>query len=127
MKLEAVRNTNKYGDSLWRLLEDYRVKIAPRMYVQVPAGYVSNLGTIPRLARWWVSPSEGGFADLFIIHDWLCNEDQEDDGIEINSGVSRWLADAILYDLMVKRNLPAQKRYTIWLAVRLAARWKGLK
>lgn len=126
MKLESIGRSERTGDQLWRVLETVRVKIAPRMYVQVPAGYVSNLGTIPRPARWFVSPSEGGFADLFLLHDWLCNEDHQDDGTELDSGVSRFLADAILYDLMVKRNLPVYKRYVIWIACRLYARSRGL-
>lgn len=126
MKLECLGRSEKTGDTLWRVIEDVRVRIAPRMYVQVPADYISNLGTIPRWARWFVSPSEGGFAELFLLHDWLCGEDHEDDGVEIESGVSRWLADAILYDLMVKKQLPPHKRYLVWLAVRISARMKGL-
>lgn len=128
MKLEAVQNTNKHGDSLWRVIDDVRVKIAPRMYVQVPAGYVSNLGTVPRWARWYVSPSEGGFVRCFVVHDYMCDEDADpSDGQHEKSGYSRWIADSVLYELMVRAELPWHKRYIVWLAVRLAARWKGLR
>lgn len=127
MKLENIGQHAVTGDTLWSLLEDVRVKVAPRMYVQVPAGYVSNLGTIPRWARWFVSPSEGGFADLFLLHDWMCSEDQEDDGVEVASGYSRWMADCVLYELMVRRDLPAHKRYIVWLALRIYARSRGLR
>ena len=125
-KLEALPDRGKHGETLWRVLEDVRVKVAPRMYVEVPAGYVSNLGTIPRYLRWFVAPSD--FPGPFVLHDYMVNEDHIDDGEHPSSGYSRWISDAVLYEMLVrhKPNISAYRRYLIWVAVRLSARSQGL-
>ena len=126
-KLEALPFPGTHGETLWRVTEPIRFKIAPRWYIEVPEGYVSNLGTIPRWARFFVSPSD--FPGPFVLHDYMCSEDHVDDGQEVNSGYSRWLADAALYEMLCRYQpaVPFHKRWTVWFAIRAYARWKGLK
>lgn len=115
------------GRTLWRLNEKVRVQLAPRWYVEVPEGFVSNLGTIPWYARVLVSPDD--FPGPFVLHDWMCNEDLIDDGLDIDSGYTRWQADSTLYHTLSTHepSVPAWKCWIIWFAVRLNARWQGLK
>lgn len=120
--LQPLDFRDKAGRTLWRLMESLEVEIAPNCYVKVPKMFVSNLGTIPRWCRAFVAINE--FPLEFLIHDWLCNESQIEKTQD--SGFSRWLADAILYDRLTKKKVAFLKRWLIWIAVRSAARYKGL-
>ena len=111
---------------LFRLDEPFSVHLGPNCSITVPAGYVTNFGTIPRWAAWFVSPAQ--LRDAAIVHDWMCGEDfGESDAVAIQSGYSRWLADATLYELMLQLSFPWYKRFVVWTAVRLAAWWHGLE
>ena len=127
--LEALPFAGSRGETLWKVRKEIRVKLAPRWYVQVPEGYVSNLGTIPRipLVRWIVSPSD--FPGPFVIHDFMCSEDHIDDGVDLDSGYTRWQADSTLYQLLIdyEPKIAWWKSWIIWFALRSYARLKGLK
>jgi len=125
--LRPLPYADKNGNTLWEVIEPVRVKLAPRWYVEVPKGYVSNLGTIPRWCRFIVSSDD--FPGPFVLHDWMCNEDLTDDGEEVDSGYTRWQADSTLYHTLSTHQpkVAAWKCWIVWAAVRLHARYKGLK
>lgn len=126
MKLEHIKG-KKGQRGTWKTLEEHRFNIGPWCNPRVPAGFESNLGTIPRGFYWLVAPDD--YPQPFIEHDWLCNEDADptDDEGPHNSGFSRWIADAILYERLKKYGVPAWKCWIVWIAVRSFARTKGLK
>ena len=121
-KLQPTRKRDANGRTLWFVLEKYRVRVGPTFRVTVPEGYVTNLGSIPRWGKFVVDVDEA--ASAFVAHDWMCNESH--DGEVLKSGWSRWMADATLYELLVKYPLPAWKCWVIWAACRSYARIKGL-
>ena len=124
--LKPLPAKDSEGRTLWEVVDDVFVHLAPNCYLKVPAGFVSNLGTIPR----WAYPiiNLDYFAGPFVVHDYLCNEDVYE-SIDTNSGYSRWLADAILYETMVNSEpkAPFWKCWIVWAAVRFYARVKGLR
>lgn len=120
--------TDGRGRPLWRLDEDYTEVYGPGLEVTVPAGFVTNFGTIPRWAYWLVAPSELGIPSL--VHDYMCNEtfiEITEEGITKGLGYSRWLADAILYESLKKRGLGTMRSLAVFFAVRFYAVWKGIK
>ena len=119
--LESLGRTDKRGRPLYRLVEPYSYQIGPGCKVTVPAGYITNFGTIPRLMWWWISPGQLGRAA--IVHDYLCNEEfgSVEDPIELYSGFSRWMADAVLYEMMAAIGFGWCKRFGVWAAVRCYA------
>ena len=38
--------------------------------IRIEDGFVCDLGSIPGLARWWLSPDDP-WAQAFVLHDWL--------------------------------------------------------
>ncbi len=123
--LKLTDENDSAGRPIFELVHPYPYFLGPGCSVVVPAGYRTNFGTIPRWLAWWVSPVQ--LRQAAIVHDYMCNEDFTDDDEEIQSGYSRWLADAVLYEAMAKLGFSWVKRITVWLAVRGSAWAQGLK
>lgn len=118
-KLKLLNRTDPEGRPLFQLLRRYRYRLGPGTVVEVPAGYVTNFGTIPRFLWWWISPGE--LREGAIVHDYMCNEAFNDDDGPIYSGYSRWMADAVLYEAMARLGFGWFKRATVFAAVRVHA------
>ena len=123
VSLELLDQKDSQGRNLWRLLGDYRAEVGPGCTIVVPKGYVTNFGTVPRSFYRLVTPAE--LREASIVHDWLCNE--HFDGNLSDSGYSRWMADAVLYESMKAVGVGGIRRVLVWLAVRGWAWWKGIK
>jgi len=125
-KLQTLPYRGPDGDTLWKVLEPVVVNLAPGWVVVVPEGFVSNLGSIPRYAKWLVSSDD--FPGPFVLHDYLCNEENYVAG-PASSGYNRWQADSVLYYTLTVLDppAPAWKCWIVWFAVRAYARLKGIK
>lgn len=121
-KLRLLDKVDQRGRPLFELVSDYQYRLGPGSVVTVPQGYVTNFGTIPKLLSWVVSPIE--LREAAIVHDWLCNE-SFDDAEKLDSGYSRWLADAVLYEGMARLGFRWPKRFSVWAAVRIYAILSG--
>jgi hypothetical protein len=110
---------------LWRVEKEFTVEYGPGLRVTVPKGYVTNFGTIPRWAYWWISPTELGVPA--VVHDYMCGEVFDKNQMKWSKQYSRWLADAMLYESMRSLNIGTARRVSVFLAVRAYALWKGLK
>lgn len=119
VSLTLLNCTDTKGRALFRLNKNFSYQLGPGAKVVVPKGYVTNFGTIPRCAVWFVSPAQ--LREAAIVHDYLCNEDFEDDDKEVYSGYSRWLADAVLYEAMARLGFSWFKRTIVYKAVRIAS------
>ncbi len=117
--LKLLPQNDSKGRPLWRLLEEYRYELGPGSVVTVPAGYVTNLGSIPRFYSWIISPGE--MREASIVHDYMCNEKFTDGPGEHYSGYSRWLADAVLYEALQRQGFRWPTRFSIFSAVRIWA------
>lgn len=74
----------------------------------VPAGYVSDGGSIPRLLWSWCSPLDGRYIKIFCLHDWMYVE-----------GIDRALADRVMRDLLILAGMRKTQAYSIYYAVRV--------
>jgi hypothetical protein len=76
--------------------------------VSVPAGFVSDLATIPSYF-WWALPPTGRYGHAAILHDWLYWE----------QNYPRAVADRVFEVAMAELNIDATLRKTMWAAVRV--------
>lgn len=113
-----VRN-DEDNRSLFELVEPFSIEIGPGCKIIVPAGYITNFGTVPRWCAWFVSPAQ--LKEASIVHDFMCNEHFGHPSQKKISGYSRWLADAVFYEMMVQMRFPWYKRTAVFYAVRLWA------
>ena len=121
--LRLLPTTDRRGRALFRLIDPYDYRLGPGLTIHIPAGYVTNFGTIPRWLSWFVSPVQ--LREAAIVHDWMCSEVSWPEGKEFFSGYSRWIADAVLYDGMARLGFGWFRRSLVFAAVRSWAIWSG--
>lgn len=100
-------------DYRWRLVEPFEFWLTdtPDDVIRVPAGYVTDLASVPRIL-WSVFPPHGRYAKAAIIHDWLYD----------NALRTKREADRIFLDAMTVLNVPVWRRRVMYTAVRLFGR-----
>lgn len=76
--------------------------------VEVPYGHLTDFASVPRFF-WRIFPPFGVYSRAAVIHDYLYD----------TKPTSRWMADAIFYEVMRELRVPRWKRCLMWLAVRL--------
>lgn len=102
---------------------EYRVGHADSpVVIVVPAGYVTDFASIPRLAWTLIGPPLGRHARAAIVHDWLYDTNGD------WGRFSREQSDEIFLEAMEVLNVPALKRSIMFRAVRLggASGWLGV-
>ncbi len=100
-------------DYRWRLVEPFEFWLTdnPVDVIAVPAGYVTDLASVPRIL-WSVFPPHGRYAKAAIIHDWLYD----------NALRTKHEADKIFLDAMCVLGVPRWRRMLMYCAVRLFGR-----
>ncbi|EHI3752477.1 DUF1353 domain-containing protein [Salmonella enterica] len=98
---------------LWRVHEPFEFYLSEDNsdVISVPAGFVTDLATIPRIF-WSVMPPDGKYAKAAIIHDYLYD----------NALRTKKEADLIFLDGMAVLGVPKWKRIVMYLAVRIFGR-----
>lgn len=76
--------------------------------VTVPAGFATNLASVPRLLR-WLFPPDGPWLAAAVLHDFLY-------GLK---GCTRFLADALFREAMAGLKVTWKQRVIMYYAVRL--------
>lgn len=113
------------GRSLWALQRPMTYWSGAKLdeRITVPAGFVTDLASIPRLV-WSFYPPDGPWVKAAVVHDFLYDT-QGDGRWNGREGVARALpysraeADGILLEGMVARDVGRWERLVIWLSVRL--------
>lgn len=95
---------------LWRVYEPFEFYLSDDNsdVIAVPAGFVTDLATIPRIF-WSVLQPDGKYAKAAIIHDYLYD----------NALRTKKDADLIFLDGMTVLGVPKWKRTIMYCAVRL--------
>lgn len=87
--------------------------------VRVPAQFVTDFASIPRLLRWWLEPADARWCAAALVHDRAYETRQ----------VSRATADALLFEAMGAEQptdaepAPMWLRWLFWAAVRFGGWW----
>lgn len=102
------------GDRAWTVLRPLTYEGGLGDRFTIPAGYVTDFATVPRVAVWLI-PTFGRYTRSAILHDYLITD-------AIPAGmVSSVDADGIFRRTMRELGVPPVKRWLMWAAVRLAA------
>ena len=123
----------KNGRSLWGLHDPLSYAPQDRRHtVTVPAGFVTDLTSVPRFA-WMVLPPDGPSVKAAVIHDFLYATSgtgswkRHPTAITRERPYSRPEADNILREALKNRGVGVLRRNIIWVAVRVGgARGWGL-
>ncbi|ECG6032325.1 DUF1353 domain-containing protein [Salmonella enterica subsp. enterica serovar Eastbourne] len=93
----------------WRVYEPFEFYLSDdnRDVISVPAGFVTDLASVPRIF-WTLLPPDGKYAKAAIIHDYLYD----------NALRTKKEADRIFLDGMRVLGVPEWKRIVMYLAVR---------
>ncbi len=106
------------GVQLQQIDESYWETLAALDYqgrsevLTVPAGFRTNLASVPRCA-WWLVPRSGRYTPTVVLHDYLA----KNPGV---TKVNRCDADGIFRRSMRELGVPLLRRRMMWTAVRLA-------
>ena len=98
------------GDGVkFKLLRDLMYRDEAGHCHVIKAGFISDLGSIPRLL-WPILPPHA-YPSSYILHDWYCKDLKS----------TRKYGDDLLLESLKYCNAPSWKRWTIYLAVRAYA------
>jgi hypothetical protein len=90
--------SDRLGKDHWRILVPFRLMLSERQWVHVPAGVLSDGGSIPRLVHNVVSPW-GKLGQAYAMHDQLCEYlSLTVDGTPVS--ITRARCDELLYVAM---------------------------
>ena len=106
----AVRTS---GAEEWELLEPLVYRGRRDRFV-VPAGFRTDLATVPRVVVWLV-PRWGLYTRAAVLHDWLCTE-----GIATGAVTARD-ADGLFRRMLRESGVPVVRRWLMWCGVRWGA------
>jgi hypothetical protein len=91
----------------YKLLRDFSVRDEFLGLLIAPAGFVTDLGSIPKIF-WNIIPPNGKPSDAYVIHDLLYSEQK----------FTRAQCDSCLLRMMLCLGVSWYERYAIFLAVR---------
>lgn len=101
------------GDVTWRLLAAVEFLGRYGRYV-VPAGYVTDFASVPRLL-WWLVPQSGRWNPAAIVHDWLITD------LLTAGGITSGRVDAEFRHALKACGVGFCRRWLMWAGVRWAA------
>ena len=110
-------NLTYLGEGEYRLEEDIVVFIAPMTPIVVPKGLITDFASIPRWARWFISPDASWIAVAALMHDVLY----------AGEWVERRVADSLMYQVMKYRRANWLQRTVVYLAVRIGGGFGWLR
>lgn len=103
------------GADYWRVVSPFSYMIKPDHWVSVPAGYLTDGASVPKLF-WNIIPPWGLYGQAAVVHDILC----EYLTIVVNGlpvAISRAQCDEVLNESMRYLGVPTWKRLSIYYAV----------
>jgi hypothetical protein len=112
-KILTTLHTAKIGPALWILTKDM-VYATPEGVFSVPAGYLTDHASVPRMFTSVVPPVKSAVAEASILHDWFYNKDSED--------VPRAFADKCIKELTIANGGSKSLANVTYAAVRVGGR-----
>lgn len=91
----------------WRVAKSFTI-----FGIEVAEGFITDLATIPRWARWYVNPADPVTATAAVVHDYLYHTRQR----------TRLEADAVFLSLLLTAGFAPWRAIVCFAAVRLFGR-----
>lgn len=102
------------GHVRWEVIQPLTYRAADGRVVEVPAGYLSDLASVPQLARRIVDPQTPQARRPSVVHDYVYTH--------LTHRFSKAEADRILYDALREEGMNTALAWLMWKAVRLGGR-----
>jgi hypothetical protein len=103
------------GGDYWRVLTPFSYMIKPGTWVGVPAGYLTDGASVPKIF-WNIIPPWGIYGQAAVVHDLLCEYlTVLENGRPV--AISRAQCDSILNEAMRDLGVPTLKRLAIYYSV----------
>lgn len=115
------------GKDYWRILNGFKFYMGDptdEKLIYVPAGYLTDGTTVPRLF-WALLPPWGVYGQAAVVHDILC-ERLSVTVHGIDASITRAQADKAFKEAMISLNVPRWKRNVMYIAVRIYAKFTGI-
>lgn len=106
-------DARKTAGPTWELLSPFTYISRRYGTIRVPAGFVTDLASIPRLARWYVS-RDGDHTKPAIVHDYLYTRAS----IADYPSITRADADRVFLEALLVRGIRPGLARMMYLAVR---------
>lgn len=112
LQAQKVQEASSLGRARWKLTDDLVYESPLAGLVVVPAGFVSDFASVPRLPFIYLLTGDAAHSSA-VVHDWLCHA---------------WVVDrkgwafaaSVFREAMEAEGVPAWRRWAMYLAVRLA-------
>ena len=108
------------GSDHWRVLREFRfwaeLPRLGRIWITVPAGYLTDGASVPRLV-WGLVPPWGAYGQAAVVHDLLCEYlvVMTDAGKQVD--ITRAEADALFLEAMIVLRVPTPNRSLMYAGV----------
>ena len=118
-RYDAVASDALGGDH-WRVLREFRfwaeLPRLGRIWITVPAGYLTDGASVPRLV-WGLVPPWGAYGQAAVVHDLLCEYlvVMTDAGKQVD--ITRAEADALFLEAMIVLRVPTPNRSLMYAGV----------
>lgn len=98
----------------WELMAPFRYRSAVLGWVMVPAGFQTDLASVPWFARWYVS-RDGEHTKPAVVHDYLYTAESA----RAWPDLTRRHADAVFLEALRVRGIRPGLAWVLWAAVRI--------
>jgi hypothetical protein len=112
-----VEQRERAGRGLYTVMEPFTYQVGrvdSGVEITVPAGFETDLASIPRLARWLISPG-GLHAKAAVLHDALYHDAAQRQWFQL----TRENADETFLEAMEVLGVPAWRKQVMYYSVRL--------
>lgn len=110
------------GADHWRVVRSFRfwgeLPRLGRVWVTVPAGYLSDGASVPRMV-WWLLPPWGAYGQAAVVHDLLCEYLQVLTDSGEPADITRAECDQLFAEAMAVLAVPRLKGITLYAGVSL--------
>jgi hypothetical protein len=106
-----------HGDDRWRLVAPL-VYLGERDRFEVPAGYVTDYATVPRVVSWLI-PRYGRWTRAAIVHDYLITD------VLAAGEISPVDVDGIFRRILRELGVSTPRRWLMWAGVRWGSLFSG--
>lgn len=121
-QFSAPLDLRYHSERVWEVINSFKYDVGylgSGITASIPKGFITDLGTIPRIVWSYISPIE--CAQCFTLHDWLTEnqylEYHQDSGKVERIPVSRQRVDEVFLESMVVMDVNPVKRVLIYEAV----------
>lgn len=106
------------GQACWELIRSLHYRCSDASEVIVPAGYLSDLASVPQLVRQIVDPQTPAARRPAVVHDFIYTH--------LGHRFTKRQADLIFYQALLEEGMHRCLAWLVWRAVRLGGQgtWK---